>query len=130
MIQLDHSKYVAEVGLQSLQRAELFWCIPKYTINCLALLELCHSDPDTQVKAKHNAKLAHLMFFLPPFYGWCWTASRLQSHYKERVHFLPPSPRNSSHSFYQTRKDERLSQPWGHPVVLNLGPLDWLNSVP
>ena len=23
------------------------------------------------------------------------------------------------------RKDERLSRPWSHPVVLNLGPPDW-----
>ena len=36
--------------------------------------------------------------------------------------------RNSWYSFYQTRKDERLSQPWGHPVVLNPEPLDWESS--
>ena len=30
-------------------------------------------------------------------------------------------PRNSWYSFYQHRKDERLSQPWSHPVVLNMG---------
>ena len=34
-------------------------------------------------------------------------------------------PRNFWYSFYQPRKDERLSQTWSHPVVLNLGPLDW-----
>ena len=28
-------------------------------------------------------------------------------------------------SFDQPQKDERLSQPWGHPVVLNQGPLNW-----
>ena len=26
---------------------------------------------------------------------------------------------------YQPLKDERLSQPWSHPVVLNLVPLGW-----
>ena len=26
------------------------------------------------------------------------------------------------------RKDERLSQPWGHAMVLNKGPLDWESS--
>ena len=33
--------------------------------------------------------------------------------------------RNSWFSFYQPGKDERLSQPWSHPVVLNMGLLDW-----
>ena len=37
-------------------------------------------------------------------------------------------PRNSWYSFYQPRKDERLSRPWSHPVVLNTGPLDWQSS--
>ena len=34
-------------------------------------------------------------------------------------------PRNSWYSFYRPRNDERLSQPWSQPVVLNTGPLDW-----
>ena len=37
-------------------------------------------------------------------------------------------PRYSWYSFYQPRKDERLSRPWGHPVALNTGPLDWKSS--
>ena len=37
-------------------------------------------------------------------------------------------PRNSWYSFYRPRKDERLSQPWSHPVVLNTGLLDWQSS--
>ena len=35
--------------------------------------------------------------------------------------FYHSVPRNSWYSFYQPRKDERLSQPWSHPVVLNTG---------
>ena len=27
--------------------------------------------------------------------------------------------------FDQSQKDEKLSQSWSHPVVLNLGPLGW-----
>ena len=37
-------------------------------------------------------------------------------------------PRNSWYSFYRSRKDERLSQPWSHSVVLSTGPLDWESS--
>ena len=33
-------------------------------------------------------------------------------------------PRDSWYSFYRPRKDERLSRPWSHPVVLN-----WESSV-
>ena len=36
--------------------------------------------------------------------------------------------RKSLYSFYRPRKDERLSQPWSHPVVLNTRPLDWESS--
>ena len=42
--------------------------------------------------------------------------------------FYHSVPRNYWYSFYQPRKDERLSRPWGHPVVLNKGPLDWESS--
>ena len=34
-------------------------------------------------------------------------------------------PRNCWYSLYWPWKDERLSQPWSHPVALNTGPLDW-----
>ena len=52
-----------------------------------------------------------------------------QSNFEEAVYFLPPlSPRNSWYSLQRPRKDERLSQPWSHPVVLNTGPLDWESS--
>ena len=37
-------------------------------------------------------------------------------------------PRNYWFSLYRPRKDERLSRPWSHPVVLNTGPLDWESS--
>ena len=42
--------------------------------------------------------------------------------------FYHSVPRNSWYSFYRPRKDEKLSQPWSHPVVLSTGPLDWESS--
>ena len=42
--------------------------------------------------------------------------------------FYHSVPRNSWYSFYRPRKDERLSQPWSHPVILNTAPLDWESS--
>ena len=67
---------------------------------------------------------------MAPFYGWGSTASRLVPLRGGSLHFatnlsqiLPP--RYSWYSFYRTWKDERLSRPWRHPVVLNTGPLVW-----
>ena len=37
-------------------------------------------------------------------------------------------PRNSWYSFYRPRKDQTLSRPWSHPVVLVTGPLNWESS--
>ena len=42
--------------------------------------------------------------------------------------FYHSVPRNSWYSFYRPRKDERLSRPWSHLVVLNTGLLDWESS--
>ena len=42
--------------------------------------------------------------------------------------FYHSVPRYSWYSFYQPRKDERLSRPWSHSVVLITGPLDWESS--
>ena len=64
-----------------------------------------------------------------PFYGWGSTASRLEPLgggsllFTTKFQVIP-----GIYSFYQPRKDERLSQPWSHPVVLNMGPLDWESS--
>ena len=42
--------------------------------------------------------------------------------------FYHKVPRYSWYSFYWPQKNERLSRPWSHPVVLNKGPLDWESS--
>ena len=68
---------------------------------------------------------------MAPFYEWGLTVSRLQGHFEEAAYFLPPS----FHKFlvliscYQPWKDERLNQPWNHPVVLNMGPLNLKSSI-
>ena len=62
-----------------------------------------------------------------PFYGW---GSRLKGKATSRRQFtfFFYVPRNSYYSFYRPWKDERLSQSWSHPMVLNTGPLDWESS--
>ena len=65
-----------------------------------------------------------------PFYGCGSTVSRLQSHYKEIVYFLPVSSQKFLVLIWSTSEEWKgeLSQPWSHPVVLNTGPLDWESS--
>ena len=68
---------------------------------------------------------------MAPFYGWGSTASRLQlqgGSSRRQFTFYHSVPRNFWYSFYRPRKDERLSRPWSHPVVLNMGLLDWESS--
>ena len=71
---------------------------------------------------------------MAPFYGWGSIASKLEPLLGGSLLFttkFPEIPGTHWYSFYQPRKDERLSQPWSHPVVLNTGPstLDWESSV-
>ena len=40
----------------------------------------------------------------------------------------PKSPGETWYSFDRPQKDGRLSRSWSHPVVFNLGPLDWKSS--
>ena len=62
-----------------------------------------------------------------PFYGWGSTASRLEPLRGGSLLFTTKfSEIPGTH--YQPQKDERLSWPWSHPVVLNTGPLDWESS--
>ena len=61
------------------------------------------------------------------FYGWGSTASRLQPLRGGSLLFTILST-SEGYSFYRPQKDERLSRPWSHPVVLNTGPLDWESS--
>ena len=47
---------------------------------------------------------------------------------RKQFTFLPLSSQKFLYSFYQPGKDERLSQPWSYPLVLNTGPLDYESS--
>ena len=77
----------------------------------------------------YERKHLHIKNFMAPFFmdgvqlpqGYTATSRR-------QFTFYHSVPRNFWYSFYRPRKDERLGQPWSHPVVLNTGPLDWQSS--
>ena len=41
--------------------------------------------------------------------------------FMDEVQLLQATDKSSRYSFDQTQKEEKQSQPWGHPVVLNSG---------
>ena len=62
------------------------------------------------------------------FYGWGSTVSKLQIYYYTgTTYFLPPSSQGGSGT-NRPQKDEGQNQPWSHPIVLNLRPLDLESS--
>ena len=62
---------------------------------------------------------------MAPFYGWGGSTASGLVHFEEAVYFLPLSSQIFLVLSYRPRKDKRLSRPWSHLVVLNMGPLDW-----
>ena len=70
-----------------------------------------------------------IYFDIASSYGWGSTASRLVPLWWVSLLFTTKFPAIPSIcSFYQPQKDERLSWPWNHPVVLNMQPLDWKST--
>ena len=97
------------------------WKSPMTSI--LESSELLYSEPESK-----NSIVS--------FYGWGSTTSRLKPFRggsllfstkfpRNSLNFLPPS---SWYSFYRPRKDEWLSRPCSHPVVLNTRSVDWESS--
>ena len=58
-----------------------------------------------------------------PFLWMGFNCLRATATSRRQFTFYHSVPRKSWYSFYRPRKDERLSRPWSHPVVLNTGPL-------
>ena len=57
---------------------------------------------------------------MAPFYGWSSTTSRLHLLRGGNLLFTNKFPEIPSTHFID-RKDERLSRPWSHPVVIISG---------
>ena len=74
---------------------------------------------------KHLKKLKKLY---GPFLWMRFNCLKATATSRRQFTFYRSVPRNSWSSFYRPRKDERLSRPWSHPVVLNMGLLDWKSS--
>ena len=95
----------------------LFCCKIKSCCGCCFPQQI---RPQITVQDYSSMRIDTLPFH---WYRWGSSASRLQSHYEEAVYFLSLSSL-TGYSFSRPQKNERLSQPWSHPVVLNMGPLD------
>ena len=63
-----------------------------------------------------------------PFLWMGFNCLKARATSRRQFTFYHKVPRNSWYSFYRPWKNERLSRPWSHPVVLNMGPLGWESS--
>ena len=95
-----------------------------------------YAEPDSDIRNKAKAKvlldltnystLIHLIWLLKMMLLlWKPKLTKLR---RRQFTFHHQVPRNFLYSFYRPWKDERLSQHWSHPVVLNTEPLDWESS--
>ena len=69
--------------------------------------------------------LKKLLKLYGPFLWTGFNCLKATATSRRQFTFYHSVPRTFWCSIYRPRKDERLSQPWSHPVVLNTGPLDW-----
>ena len=97
-----------------------------HSIHCDDLSCLCFHDLLFIWPFQYFSIIKLSLNFMAPFFKDGVQLPQGCSHFEEVVYFLVP--RNSWYSFYRPRKDEMLSRPWSHPVVLNTGPLDWESS--
>ena len=58
-----------------------------------------------------------------PFLWMGFNCLKAKATLRRQITFYHSVPRNSWYAFYRPRKDEWLSRPWSHLVVLNTGPL-------
>ena len=63
--------------------------------------------------------------FYGPFLQMGFNCLKATAISRRQFNFYHSVPRNSWCSFYRPLKDEKLSRPWSHPMVLNTGRLDW-----
>ena len=99
-------------------------CVRFFITKCDSFITKC----DSYYKLRQfYYKITYKKNFMTPFYGWGSTVSRLEPLQGGSLYFLTVSSQKL-YSFYRPHKDEGLSQPWSHPVVLNTRPLKWESS--
>ena len=78
-----------------------------------------------------NPRMLILPFFklYCPFLWMGFNCIKARATLRRQFTFYHEVPRNFWYSFYWPQKDERLSWPWTHPVVLKMGPMDWESSI-
>ena len=99
---------------------------PLLSLNTWITLAMCHW---LQTLSSCNTKtISPKKKLYGPFLWMGFNCLKATATSRRQFTFYHSVPRNSWYSFYQPRKDGRLSWPWSHPVVLNTGPLDWESS--
>ena len=90
--------------------------------NGLKIFKKSTLTPCIQTRA-HWTYFKNFENFMAPFMDSVHLSSRAIM--SRQVTFCHSVPRSYWYSNDRLCKDERLSRPWSHPVILNPGPLDW-----
>ena len=67
--------------------------------------------------------------FMVPFLWLVFNCLKASATSRRQFTFYHLVPRYSWYSFYRPRKNEELSRPWSHPLVLNMESLDSKSSI-
>ena len=85
--------------------------------------------------SKNQREISELLFFmfltaiwLPLFMDGIQQPQDYRAILRRQFTFYHQVPRKSWYSFDRPQKDQRLSWPWTHPMVLNTRPLVWESS--
>ena len=95
-------------------------------ISWIIQVSLTESKNVTKVWFKEKKPLKTKLY--GPFLWIRFNCLKATATSRRQFTFYHSVPRNSWYSFYRPQKDERLSRPWSHSLVLNTGPLDWESS--
>ena len=114
-------------GCEGMTRCEV---IPKSSKTSMKTQTCWHSHFLIYHKSVHDTTYSKKLkkktlwpLFMDGFY--CLKASTTS---RRQFTFYHQVPTYSWYSFYRPWKDERLSRPCSHPVVLNTGSLDWKSN--
>ena len=122
-VKVSNMKNCPETGFQYLKVFEEFLLRKDHSSCCNNF-----DSQETSINYKYHDAIVLLFKLYSPFLWMGFNCLKATDTLRRQFTFYHSVPRNSWYSFYQPRKDERLSRPWSHPVALSTELLDWESS--
>ena len=108
------------------QRIPEFRCVRKETIDLDIFATSGNGDrkimQSIRIMSRPPSRITFKKNFMALFMDGDQMSQGYRTTTRRQFTFYQSVPSSSWSSFHQPQKDERLSRPWSHPVVLNMGP--------